>query len=99
MTVTTTESGNLPDTFFSQTVYLSPRLEASLKLLFESVMPRTVKVAVVGSGLAGLTAAHMLGQGSSKTEVEFEVHLFEKVNIQVCAMVLCLCFIYYVLKL
>ena len=42
-------------------------------------MPRTVKVAVVGSGLAGLTATHLLGHGS-KEGVEFEVHLFEKVH-------------------
>jgi flavin-dependent dehydrogenase len=47
-------------------------------------MPRTVKVAVVGSGLAGLTAAHLLS--TQKTEpdtdgedLKFEVHLFEKV--------------------
>jgi len=40
-------------------------------------MPRTVKIAVVGSGLAGLTAAHLLERGS-KSSVEFEVHLFEK---------------------
>jgi microfibrillar-associated protein 1 len=43
-------------------------------------MPRTVKVAVVGSGLAGLTAAHLLGHGFPQSDVEFEVHLFEKVN-------------------
>jgi protoporphyrinogen oxidase len=41
-------------------------------------MPQTVKVAVVGSGLAGLTAAHLLN--GSKSGVKFEVHLFEKVN-------------------
>ncbi|TDL28936.1 hypothetical protein BD410DRAFT_781495 [Rickenella mellea] len=39
--------------------------------------PRTVKVAVVGSGLAGLTAAHLVAT-SSTDDVEFEVHLFEK---------------------
>lgn len=43
-------------------------------------MPRTVKVAVVGSGLAGLTAAHLLGKCPLSSEVDFEVHLFEKVR-------------------
>ncbi|KAJ3843510.1 splicing factor, Prp19-binding domain-containing protein [Lentinula raphanica] len=38
---------------------------------------RIVKVAVIGSGLAGLTAAYLLS-GSSSSEVEFEVHVFEK---------------------
>jgi protoporphyrinogen oxidase len=43
--------------------------------------PRTVKVAVVGSGLAGLTAAHLLSVAKPKNgNVEFEVHLFEKVR-------------------
>jgi predicted NAD/FAD-binding protein len=42
-------------------------------------MPRTVKVAVIGSGLAGLTAAYLLSR--SKSEVVFEIHLFEKVII------------------
>ncbi|GJE96788.1 FAD/NAD(P)-binding domain-containing protein [Phanerochaete sordida] len=39
---------------------------------------RTVKVAVVGSGLAGLTAAYRLAQGSDHGDVHVEVHLFEK---------------------
>lgn len=43
-------------------------------------MPRTVKVAVVGSGLAGLTAAYLLSNAPSSSDVEFEVHLFEKVS-------------------
>lgn len=43
--------------------------------------PRTVKVAVVGSGLAGLTAAHLLS--SSQSNVDFEVHVFEKVSITI----------------
>ncbi|EKM60339.1 uncharacterized protein PHACADRAFT_246202 [Phanerochaete carnosa HHB-10118-sp] len=41
---------------------------------------RTVKVAVVGSGLAGLTAAYRLAQGSDHGEVHVEVHLFEKAS-------------------
>lgn len=45
-------------------------------------MPRTVKVAVVGSGLAGLTAAYLLATKPEVTDsdVKFEVHLFEKVS-------------------
>ena len=45
-------------------------------------MARTVKVAIIGSGLAGLTAAYLLAQASeTETEVEFEVHVFEKVRV------------------
>ncbi|KAJ7924471.1 hypothetical protein B0H13DRAFT_1978624 [Mycena leptocephala] len=43
-------------------------------------MTRTVKLAVVGSGLAGLTAAHLLVSSRLDTDVEFDVHLFEKVR-------------------
>jgi ribulose 1,5-bisphosphate synthetase/thiazole synthase len=42
-------------------------------------MPRVVKVAVVGSGLAGLTAAYLLGLPHDRDDVEIEVHLFERV--------------------
>ena len=44
---------------------------------------RTVKVAVIGSGLAGLTAAYRLARTPFLENVEFEVHLFEKVRILV----------------
>jgi flavin-dependent dehydrogenase len=53
-------------------------------------MPRTVKVAVVGSGLAGLTAAHLLGHDPQNSEVRFEVHLFEKVSIKFISTIPCL---------
>ncbi|KAG6857657.1 hypothetical protein H0H87_010226 [Tephrocybe sp. NHM501043] len=42
-------------------------------------MARQVKVAVVGSGLAGLTATYLLSNPlNQESDVEFEVHLFEK---------------------
>lgn len=42
---------------------------------------RKVKVAIVGSGLAGLAAAHRLATGRRESEdVEVEVHIFEKVR-------------------
>ena len=44
-------------------------------------MTRTVKVAVIGTGLAGLTAAHLLKQECEGGDVNFEVHLFEKVGL------------------
>ena len=45
-------------------------------------MTRTVKLAVVGTGLAGLTAAHLLKRPlkGASADVEFEVHVFEKVR-------------------
>ena len=39
---------------------------------------KVVKVAVVGSGLAGLTAAYLLTQ-QQQGDVRFDVHVFEKV--------------------
>ncbi|KAI9445516.1 hypothetical protein H4582DRAFT_2095155 [Lactarius indigo] len=58
--------------------------------LAQSVRPmRRVKVAVVGSGLAGLTAAYLLSTAFQRADiqygkdgpVEFEVHIFEKAKI------------------
>jgi predicted NAD/FAD-dependent oxidoreductase len=45
-------------------------------------MTRTVKLAVVGTGLAGLMAAHLLKRPlkGADADVEFEVHVFEKVR-------------------
>lgn len=48
---------------------------------------RALKVAIVGSGLAGLTAAYLLSK-SSTSDVEFEVHVFEKVSMTaICSRV------------
>ena len=49
---------------------------------FDMTVPdelKVVKVAIIGSGLAGLTAAYFLATSASN-EVRFEVHLFEKVR-------------------
>ena len=54
----------------------------------ETATKRVVRVAVVGSGLAGLTAAYLLSTApkrrcettSGSEGVEFEVHIFEKVR-------------------
>lgn len=45
-------------------------------------MTRTIKLAVVGTGLAGLTAAHLLKRPleGALADVEFEVHVFEKAS-------------------
>ncbi|TFK40924.1 splicing factor, Prp19-binding domain-containing protein [Crucibulum laeve] len=39
-----------------------------------------VKVAVIGSGLAGLTASYLLTRQHDKNALQFEVHLFEKAS-------------------
>jgi predicted NAD/FAD-binding protein len=41
--------------------------------------PRIVKVAVVGTGLAGLTAAYLLSQTQPAAHAKIEVHVFERV--------------------
>ncbi|KAG9128229.1 hypothetical protein FRC07_002518 [Ceratobasidium sp. 392] len=41
-----------------------------------------VKVAVIGSGLAGLTAAYLLTKSTSEgSDVEFDIHIFEKSSV------------------
>jgi 2-polyprenyl-6-methoxyphenol hydroxylase-like FAD-dependent oxidoreductase len=46
---------------------------------------RTVKVAVVGSGLAGLTSAYLLATFQPRpANIEFDIHIFEKVSLQSC---------------
>lgn len=49
--------------------------------------PRCAKVAVIGSGLAGLTTAYLLSTVPQRADirhngrpVEYEVHVFEKVS-------------------
>ncbi|CAE6429681.1 unnamed protein product [Rhizoctonia solani] len=42
---------------------------------------RTVKVAVVGSGLAGLTAAYLLANFHPQLDTEFDIHIFEKSSV------------------
>ena len=47
-------------------------------------MTKTVKVAVIGSGLAGLTASYLLDQETQEItgqdDKNIEVHLFEKAS-------------------
>lgn len=44
---------------------------------------RVVKVAVIGSGLAGLTAAFLLSSAKTCDNLRFDVHIFEKVSLKV----------------
>lgn len=41
---------------------------------------KTVKVAVIGSGLAGLTTAYLVAEQSKDHDVHFDIHVFEKVT-------------------
>lgn len=53
---------------------------ANSRSRFMTATKRTVKVAIIGSGLAGLTAAFLLSSASDESrDVEFEVHVFDKV--------------------
>ena len=76
---------SIPRLYLSLTSVPSPFVNNSgyIDLKNKLVMTRTVKIAVVGTGLAGLTAAHLLTrplEGAFADEVEFEVHIFEKVR-------------------
>ena len=64
----------------------TPNTRVSKSYFYSRPMPRTVKVAVIGSGLAGLTAAYRLSKSSCLDDVEFEVHLFEKVSPCLCQL-------------
>lgn len=43
-------------------------------------VPRKKRVAIIGSGLAGLSAAHLLTTKKCDDEEGIEVHIFEKAN-------------------
>ncbi|KAI0685260.1 splicing factor, Prp19-binding domain-containing protein [Cytidiella melzeri] len=57
-----------------------PNLPYPFDLATQNMTRRKVKVAVVGSGLAGLTAAYRIAKTPCMGDVEFEVHVFEKSN-------------------
>ncbi|KAF8973825.1 splicing factor, Prp19-binding domain-containing protein [Flammula alnicola] len=59
-------TANLPNVLLSDSLIIPTRHKLS--------------VAVVGTGLAGLTAAHLLTKQCEGDEVKFEVHLFEKAS-------------------
>ena len=73
-------------TLRAETHIFTPNTRVSKSYFYSRPMPRTVKVAVIGSGLAGLTAAYRLSKSSYLDNVEFEVHLFEKVSPCLCQL-------------
>ncbi|KAF9569808.1 hypothetical protein CPC08DRAFT_739086 [Agrocybe pediades] len=57
-------------------------VRSSNRNLYDATMTerKNVKVAIIGSGLAGLTAAYLLKRPCEGDLVDFEVHLFEKAS-------------------
>ncbi|KAJ1311599.1 hypothetical protein OPQ81_010076 [Rhizoctonia solani] len=60
-------------TGFSRTTFIHTMAEQ---------VKRTIKVAVIGSGLAGLTSAHLLAKFQPRpADAEFDIHIFEKSSV------------------